>query len=262
MRSAVVVARQKAEEEAAQLRQETSTEPDDISKVRVETDGAVFEGGKAFLKGNPLHTTKEIICPDCRLPRLLYPVVGKGARPPPDPYREYCQKQPPIIKPGCDVHGNPFATDKLNNKKKKQNTTNTPGSSPPTTPDGSSKQTVTEKVSFPTVKCPNCPRYFIVTRVAQHLDRCLGLSARSNRGKPQSDANNTSNASGPPKRPHQAADDENHGVKKKKKLGAPKKSAEKRPPSLPSKLKNGSTPDVAVGPEDGDASSEVNGDVN
>ena len=121
MRSAVVVARQKAEEEAAHLRQEPSTNSDDITNVRVETDGAVFEGGKAFLKGNPLHTTKEIICPECRLPRLLSPVSGKGSRPPPDPYREYCQKQPLIVKPGHDVHGNPFATDKLNPKKKKHN---------------------------------------------------------------------------------------------------------------------------------------------
>ena len=261
MRSAVVVARQKAEEEAAQLRQqEPSTDSEDITDVRVETDGAVFEGGKAFLKGNPLHTTKEIICPECGLPRLLYPVVGKGSRPPPDPYREYCQKQPLIVKPGHDVHGNPFATDKLNSKKKKQqnNTTatNTPASSPPTTPDGSFKQTGADKVSFPSVKCPNCPRYLVVTRVAQHLDRCLGLSGRGNRNKAQLDGNSTSSSTtAAPKRLHPAGDDETGGVKKKKKLGPSKKMlGDKRPP-LPSKLREGSTPDP-LGPEDGDANSD------
>lgn len=171
MRSAVVVARQKAEEEVARRREDAggkatgSVDSEDLKGIRVETDGAVFEDGKVFLKGNPLQTTKEIICPDCRLPRLLYPVTGVGARPPPDPYREYCQNQPLITKPGHDVHGNPFATDKLNPKKKKQtNASNTPASSPPTTPDSSFNKTQ-EKVSYPTVKCPNCPRYFVVTRV-------------------------------------------------------------------------------------------------
>lgn len=265
MRSAVVVARQKAEEEATRLRHETtgkaSTESDDLNNVRVETDAAVFEGGKVYLKENPLHTTKEIICPDCRLPRLLYPVTGVGARPPPDPYKEYCQRQPPIIKPGHDVHGNPFATDKLNPKKKKQTTTtaNTPASSPPTTPDGSVKQAAPEKVSFPTVKCPNCPRYFVVTRVAQHLDRCLGLSGRgSNRNKPALDSN-ASNAAATKRSFPSGDDDASPVVTKKKKLGAPKKLTGKKPP-LPSKLKNGTTPDMiaaadAAASGDGDSKS-------
>ncbi|KAL4956232.1 hypothetical protein BDW69DRAFT_91351 [Aspergillus filifer] len=265
MRSAVVVARQKAEEEAARRREEAGTKPavapkpgdqdtEDLKDIRIETDAAVFEGGKVYLKGNPLQTTKEIICPDCRLPRLLYPTTGIGARPPPDPYKEYCQKQPMISKPGHDVHGNPFATDKLNPKKKKQtNTSNTPASSPPTTPDSSFKQAAPEKVSFPTVKCPNCPRYFVVTRVAQHLDRCLGISGRQvNRNKtPQIDGSGTP-TSAPPKR---ALDDDTATtIPKKKKLNAPKKISGKKPPP-PSKLKNGITLDSV------EVKAEGNGDA-
>ncbi|KAL2001943.1 hypothetical protein VTN02DRAFT_959 [Thermoascus thermophilus] len=276
MRSAVVIARQKAEEEAARLREEGSATANSATKpgeagfeekledIRVETEGAIFDGGKIYLKGNPLQTTKEIICPDCRLPRLLYPTTGAGARPPPDPYREYCQKHPLIIKPGHDVHGNPFATDKLNPKKKKHNTSNTPLSSPPTTPDasGSFKQAAPEKVSFPTVKCPNCPRYFVVTRVAQHLDRCLGLSGRqaSRNRTPQDSAASTPNPA-PPKRPR--PDDEGpQGLTKKKKPNTPKKLANKKPPP-PSKLKNGTTPGLASATESGESEikKEPNGDV-
>lgn len=264
MRSAVVVVRQKAEEEAARRREEAGAkptgpvkvgdDPDDLKDIRIETEGAVFEDGKVYLKGNPLQTTKEILCPDCRLPRLLYPVTGVGARPPPDPYREYCQKQPMISKPGHDVHGNPFATDKLNPKKKKQtNASNTPASSPPTTPDSSFKQAAPEKVSFPTVKCPKCPRYFVVTRVAQHLDRCLGLSGRqANRNKTPLESSGATPGAAPAKRP---LDEETSTVlPKKKKLNMPKKQAGKKPPP-PSKLKNGVTADMA------EIKTEPNGDA-
>ncbi|KAL4870464.1 hypothetical protein BDV12DRAFT_184472 [Aspergillus spectabilis] len=269
MRSAVVVARQKAEEEAVRRREEAGTKPaapakssdqdtEDLKDIRIETDGAVFEDGKVYLKGNPLQTTKEIICPDCRLPRLLYPVTGAGARPPPDPYREYCQKQPMISKPGHDVHGNPFATDKMNTKKKKQTTTsNTPASSPPTTPDSSFKQAAPEKVSFPTVKCPNCPRYFVVTRVAQHLDRCLGLSGRQvNRNKTPQDNGSGAPTSAPAKRP--LDDDAPATLPKKKKLSAPKKLSGKKPPPG-SKLKVGVTPDMASA--EAEIKTETNGDA-
>lgn len=140
MRSAVTVARQQAEAEAGD-------NPD--KKVKVETEGAIYDEGKVYLKGNPLATTKEIICPYCRLPRLLYPTAGVGAQPSPDPSREYCTKHPLISKPGFDVHGNPFATDKPKKKKKATNT-NTPGSSPPSTPDAnSSKQAAPE---YPTTR--------------------------------------------------------------------------------------------------------------
>ncbi|PGH08674.1 hypothetical protein AJ79_05956 [Helicocarpus griseus UAMH5409] len=272
MRSAVVLAKKLGEEEAARNElgehEGGTVEPGatgplskkkDLKPVRVETEGATYENGKVYLKGNPLQTTKEILCPNCRLPRLLYPVHGVGSRPPPDPYKEYCKKHPPVIIPGHDVHGNPFATDKINRKKKQQPqqqaNSNTPGSSPPSTPStpaNSFKQVAAEKVSFPTVKCPNCPRYFVVTRVAQHLDRCLGLSGRqTKRNLTPMDSGNSTPV--PPMKPStlkralpNGDDDTGAGsVTKKKKLNTPKKYSGKKP-APPSKLKNGTTPDMAA----------------
>ncbi|OJJ43125.1 hypothetical protein ASPZODRAFT_1222291 [Penicilliopsis zonata CBS 506.65] len=282
MRSAVTIARQRGEEEARRLREGTAgkatpavpakpgdpeAEAQSFTNIRVETEGAIFDEGKVYLKGNPLKTTKEIICPDCRLPRLLYPVAGIGARPPPDPSREYCQRQPLISKPGHDVHGNPFAVDKTQTKKKKKDkdkettTSNTPASSPPGTPEsGASKE-----ILFPTVKCPNCPRYFGVTRFAMHLDRCMGLSSRGT-GRTRTPADSGSAtpnpASNPPKRPLVDEDGSSpSGVfPKKKKLNGSKKPIGKKP-SLPSKLKNGTTPDMAAA-ADAEIKSEAVGEDN
>jgi hypothetical protein len=272
MRSAVVIARQKAEEEAAKNREEASAKgsgsvkpsgPDAeeqfLKEVRVETDAAVFDNGKAYLKGNPMQTTKEIICPECRLPRLLYPVTGVGARAVPDPDREYCSQQPLIRKPGHDVHGNLFATDKVNSKKKNKH--NTPTSSPPA--DG---HAAPEAPGFPTTKCLNCPRYFVVSRVQQHMDRCMGYSGRNatrNRGSGDTGSGSTptpsTSTSAAPKRP--LADDDatpSTTLTKKKKLNAPKKLSKPLVPS--SKLKNGLTPDDLAENGDADIKSEANGD--
>ncbi|KKZ65519.1 hypothetical protein EMCG_08658 [[Emmonsia] crescens] len=280
MRSAVVLAKKVGEEEAARLQANELGEPEsgsaepgvigtsnvkqkDRNPVRVETDGAIYENGKVYLKGNPFQTTKEILCPNCRLPRLLYPLSGIGSRPPPDPYKEYCKKHPPIIMPGHDVHGNPFATDKINRKKKQQpqqqTSSNTPASSPPSTPStpsNSFKQVVAEKISFPTVKCPNCPRYFVVTRVAQHLDRCLGLSGRQTKRNLTPMESGTNTPVPPPMKPStlkralpNGDDDTASGsVTKKKKLNTPKKYSGKKP-TPPSKLKIGTTPDMAAAME-------------
>ncbi|KLJ07158.1 hypothetical protein EMPG_17351 [Blastomyces silverae] len=277
MRSAVVLAKKLGEEEASRLQanelvapESGSVEPGatapssakqkDNDPVRIETDGATYDSGKVYLKGNPFQMTKEILCPNCRLPRLLYPLSGIGSRPPPDPYKEYCKKHPPIIMPGHDVHGNPFATDKINRKKKQQpqqqTSSNTPASSPPSTPStpsNSFKHVVAEKISFPTVKCPNCPRYFVVTRVAQHLDRCLGLSGRQTKRNLTPMDNGTNTPAPPPMKPStlkralpNGDDDAASGsLTKKKKLNTPKKYSGKKP-TPPSKLKIGTTPDMAA----------------
>lgn len=236
MRSAVTLARQQAEAEAGDNPEK---------KVRVETDGAIYDEGKVYLKGNPLVTTKEITCPYCRLPRLLYPTAGVGAQPSPDPSREYCTKHPLISKPGYDVHGNPFATDKPKKKKKAATAnTNTPASSPPSTPDAnSSKQAAPE---YPTIKCPNCPRYFQTNRVTAHLDRCMGISGR-NTTRNRDGASATPSTSGPHKRP--LLDNDVAPINpKKKKPNTPKKPGPSKP-APPSKLKNGATPDTMIAEE-------------
>ena len=146
------------------------------------------------------------ICPSCGLPRLLYPTIGVGSRPPPDPSISYCVNSPPICKAGLDVNGNPFATDKppYKSKMKKSqkaeqvaaaapspNPSHNSGSPPQSPREGSFNAAQNQQgptlypgdekkpaVSFPERKCPNCPRYLVVTKMARHLDRCLGLSGR------------------------------------------------------------------------------------
>ncbi|KAJ5887434.1 hypothetical protein N7495_007475 [Penicillium taxi] len=236
MRSAVVIARQKAEEEATVLDEVASKSVADektkefvidatkLASIHLETDAAIFDRGKVHLKGNPMSTIKEIICPECRLPRLSYPPVGAGYRPPPDPNKIYCQNGPYITLPGHDVHGKMFAV--MPNPKKRKNEKD---SSIP---------------EIPTSKCPLCPRYFVMNRVAQHLDRCMNISGRgsSNRNKTPTDSG-ASGASSPtssaPKRAHTDEDEGSPSPTKKKKLNTTKKGSMKKPG--PSKLKNSFT---------------------
>ncbi|CAG7927383.1 unnamed protein product [Penicillium olsonii] len=238
MRSAVVVARQKAEEEAI-LPEETASKTSvdtkreivldhkKLSGMHMETDAAIYDRGKVFLKGNPLQTVKEVICPDCRLPRLLYPTAGASCKAPPDADVEYCSNRPLITKPGHDVHGKLYAI--MPNPKKKK---------------GDRDSTIPE---MPTTKCPLCPRYFLMTRLAQHLDRCMNLSGRGagTRNKTPTDSgasNGNSPTSSSAKRAHADADDDEGSpspTKKKKKLNGPKKGSSNKPG--PSKLKQSFT---------------------
>ncbi|CAI7668585.1 hypothetical protein N7533_003290 [Penicillium manginii] len=237
MRSAVVVARQRAEEEAIIPEdtasktlidgkpREVNIDANKLANTHLETDAAVFDHGKVLLKGNPLHTVKEIICPDCRLPRLSYPPVGAGYRPPPDPNKKYCENGPMITLPGHDVHGKLFAIMPNPKKRKDQKDSTIP--------------------EVPTSKCPICPRYFVMNRVAQHLDRCMNISGRnSTRNKTPTDSG-ASGASSPtssaPKRPHEN-DDEGGSPSptKKKKLNSSNKKGSTNKPG-PSKLKNSFT---------------------
>ncbi|KAJ6151305.1 hypothetical protein N7470_007899 [Penicillium chermesinum] len=236
MRSAVVLARQKAEEGALVPDESPSKSVADgkakeviidankLANTHLETDAAIFDRGKVHLKGNPMHTVKEIVCPDCRLPRLSYPPVGAGYRPPPDSNREYCQNGPLITIPGHDVHGKMFAV--MPNPKKRKN---------------EKDSTIPE---IPTSKCPLCPRYFVMNRVAQHLERCMNISGRggSTRNKTPTDSG-ASGASSPtssaPKRSHTDDDEGSPSPTKKKKLNSSKKGSVNKPG--PSKLKNSFT---------------------
>jgi len=209
--------------------------------VKVTTLGAVYENGKVYLKGNPLKTTPEIFCPNCKLPRLLHPTSGNGSQPIPDPSRKYCAKHPFIDKPGHDIHGNPFPSDKAGpkNSKPRKNGKAPEKASPPsssdtvtgTPPDAEKEEAAV--VSFPTVKCPNCPRYLIVTRIAQHLDKCLGISGRQssrNAMKRITETPRDSRAGTPAlgKR-KKGEDDTDEDTPKKKKKRVVKKKAEKKP---------------------------------
>ncbi|KAJ2901889.1 putative transcriptional activator protein [Zalerion maritima] len=164
---------------------ETST-PDSRPDVRIETDAAIYEDGKVMLKGNPLKTTKEILCPRCKLPRLLYPTDGKGARKP-DPSVIYCKRHPYIEKPGHDIYGQTWVAPGPGRGKKKKDVekakqaaavaagenVDSPGKSP--VPE----QRPANVLSYPSATCVKCKRCILVTRLNNHMGSCIGNSGRN-----------------------------------------------------------------------------------
>ncbi|KAH9864949.1 hypothetical protein IAQ61_008894 [Plenodomus lingam] len=158
-----------------------------------ETAAAKYDNGRVFLKGNPLKTTPEIICPHCKLPRLMHPIMGRGMQTP-DLTKEYCMLYPWVQRPGHDVYGNPFPTDMAKSKKERElikqqqknaekESVGTPGSQDTDMAPGDTKEiklnTGGKPASYiPWHTCPNCKRSLLITRFAQHLEKCLGISGR------------------------------------------------------------------------------------
>jgi ribonuclease P/MRP protein subunit POP1 len=158
-----------------------------------ETPAAKYENGTVFLKGNPLKTTPDIICPHCKLPRLMHPIMGKGMQNP-DLTKEYCMLYPWVQRSGHDVYGNPFPTDMAKSKKERElikqqaknqekESVGTPGSQDTDMAGGDAKEiklnTGGKPASYiPWHTCPNCKRSLLITRFAQHLEKCLGISGR------------------------------------------------------------------------------------
>lgn len=159
-----------------------SATPDSKPDVRAETEAAVYEDGKVTLKGNPLKTTTEIVCPRCHLPRLLYPTDGKGARKP-DPGVIYCKKHPYIEKPGYDIYGQTWVAPGPGRGKKKKDmekkldpNNDSPGMTPtPSDP----KERPPNVLSFPSATCSKCKRCILVTRLNNHMGSCIGNSGRN-----------------------------------------------------------------------------------
>jgi hypothetical protein len=281
MRSAAVIAEKEARKATALARSAGSEDNtnDEVKPpesdpstpptpyVRTETEGArVDVDGKIYLKGNPLKTTPTVYCPQCKLPRLLYPTSGLNSRPPPNPTIQYCAHQPFISRPGHDVHGNPFATDKISNRgknkkkqqeeKDKESQASSPSTDPSTPVNNSFKTNSTpQKASFPTMKCPNptCSRYVISSRIAQHLDKCLGISGRQSSRNAMTKMSNTpqesrANTPKPSSQVLKRALDTNgssgtagDSPPKKKAKTMPKKKGADNKPAASSKLKNGVT---------------------
>lgn len=206
-----------------------SSTPDSRPDVRVETDAAIYEDGKVLLKGNPLKTTTEVLCPKCHLPRLQHPVDGKGARKP-DPTVIYCKKHPYIQKPGCDIYGQSWVGPGPGRGKKKKDMEKK--DDPP--PD----QRPPNVLSFPSATCSKCKRCILVTRLNNHMGSCIGNSGRnasraaaqkmSNGNGSQNDPTPPSSqkatpapgsrASSPRKREASEDGDESEGSHKKKKV--------------------------------------------
>ncbi|EFX02332.1 transcriptional activator [Grosmannia clavigera kw1407] len=153
-----------------------------------ETDSAQYENGQVSLRINPLKTTHDILCPRCHLPRLLYPVDGKGARKP-DPAVTYCKKHPYIDKPGCDIYGQMWVAPGPGRGKKKKDFDKkvsaaihaaTTGIETPNGAGGvSSEQRPPNVLSFPSATCSKCKRCILVSRLNNHMGSCIGNSGRN-----------------------------------------------------------------------------------
>lgn len=154
----------------------TDIKPD----VEIETEAALYKDGRVTLKGNPLKTTKEILCPRCHLPRLLHPTDGKGARKP-DPGVIYCKKHPYIEKPGYDIYGQTWVAPGPGRGKKKKDQKLDPNdpSSPAPGTEGSAKDRPPNVLSFPSATCSKCKRCILVTRLNNHMGSCIGNSGRN-----------------------------------------------------------------------------------
>ncbi|KAI1263750.1 hypothetical protein F5Y18DRAFT_115348 [Xylariaceae sp. FL1019] len=176
--------------------------------IKVETDAAIYDDGKVLLKGNPLQTTRDIVCPICHLPRLLYPTDGKGARKP-DPSVIYCKKRPYIDKPGYDIYGQTWVAQGPGRGKKKKDMEkkldpNTPNDSPGMTPTpdgatggGGAASRPPNMLSFPSATCSKCKRCILVTRLNNHMGSCIGNSGRNaSRQAAQKISNGSSNGNG------------------------------------------------------------------
>jgi hypothetical protein len=164
-------------EKLASSASESST-PDSKPDVRIETDAAIYEDGKVTLKGNPLRTTTEILCPRCHLPRLLHPVDGKGAQKP-DPSKIYCKKYPYIEKPGYDIYGQTWVAPGPGRGKKKKDVEKKPDADSPAAGEGNAKDRPPNVLSFPSATCSKCKRCILVTRLNNHMGSCIGNSGRN-----------------------------------------------------------------------------------
>ncbi|KAI0394478.1 hypothetical protein F5Y17DRAFT_427509 [Xylariaceae sp. FL0594] len=185
-----------------------SSSPDVRPDVKVETDAAIYDEGKVLLKGNPLATTKDIDCPRCHLPRLLYPTDGRGARKP-DPSIVYCKKRPYIDKPGYDIYGQTWVAPGPGRGKKKKDMEkkidpNASGDSPATGAEGGAtgggaSSRPPNMLSFPSATCSKCKRCILVTRLNGHMGSCIGNSGRNaSRAAAQKIINGNANDGTPP----------------------------------------------------------------
>ncbi|KAL0260505.1 hypothetical protein SLS55_004194 [Diplodia seriata] len=159
------------------------------TSVRIDTAAAAYDNGRVTLRGNPLKTMPEIVCPHCKLPRLKHPIAGHGSRLP-DLSKNYCTRHPFVSRQGHDIYNNPFPTDMAKTKKereliKRQEKDNTPSGGGSQHGDDSQENSLSKLAAggkpasyIPWHTCPNCKRSLLITRFAQHAEKCLGISGR------------------------------------------------------------------------------------
>ncbi|CAG8971109.1 hypothetical protein HYALB_00008586 [Hymenoscyphus albidus] len=209
--TAAILVEQKAAQTAPLPPVSDDSNPAPDPPHKAETESATYQNGKVYLKGNPLDTVTEIICPKCHLPRLLYPTDGVGARKV-EPGKEFCKKKPFIEKPYHDIYGQTFQMEGPGRGKKKKDMINpllqsategTPNGSQdspnPSPPPGDG---LPKPISFPHAKCHHCSTFLPIKRMNNHMIKCIGGGGRDSSRqallKMQNNGNGSQNGGTPP----------------------------------------------------------------
>ncbi len=145
----------------------------DITKTPLPK-ATVTVDGKHYLKYNPLRSIRQNHCTSCRLPIFQEPyIIPMNSA--------VCAKHSYECKPNHEIFGqSPKAVSNPIRRTKPYRTLPfvSPPDSPSTLTSSMSKIKGGHNPAVPSAKCPNCPRMLGVSRMAQHLDKCLGLSGR------------------------------------------------------------------------------------
>ncbi|KAF2150229.1 hypothetical protein K461DRAFT_281465 [Myriangium duriaei CBS 260.36] len=176
------------------------------------------------------------LCASCGLPRLLEPPLSISR---PDKSTQYCSHVPWSRRAGHDIYGNPFpvaGSDKPPTKKerearakaeqkRKDSTANAgedeEGPNIAGGPVDKKAAKVGERLKggtyVPWHTCPSCKRSLLITRFAQHLEKCLGIGGRG-RAAARNGGSQTGSAGGsrgatPTKK--EESDEEDVGMRKK-----------------------------------------------
>ena len=271
--SALVEVQQKADR-LAKVKSQKIDNTDDADVI-IETNAAVYKNGEFTLKGNPMTTVTKVLCPNCGLPRLMYPRVGFNSKPVPDPAQQYCKNEPSIILDKHDVHGQRKKGVKMKgqqkNKSRKKADAGSPASSEksealtPSTSSFPNESFEFKEIDYPAAKCPNKESHLgdhwkAVNVFATHLngscwlkrDRAAGRDAVAKMsGTPRDSRASSPKATNGVKR--KAADDNDGGGKKKQKLDFTSKKNSKSNGVGPSKLRE----DSSIGDSDHPSASQA-----
>jgi hypothetical protein len=271
--SAVVEVQQKADR-LAKLKSQTIDNTEDSDAV-IETSAAIYKNGELTLKGNPMTTVKKVLCPNCGLPRLMYPRVGFNSRPVPDPSQQYCKNEPAIILDKHDVHGQRKKGVKMKGQQKNKNKKKAEAASPasseksdaltPSTSSFPNDSFEFKEIEYPAAKCPNKESHLgdhwkAVNVFATHLngscwlkrDRAAGREAVAKlTGTPRDSRASSPKATNGVKR--KAVDDSEGNGKKKQKLDSTPKKNAKTNGVGPSKLRE----DSSIADSDGPSASQA-----
>ncbi len=186
--TAAIIVEQLVDQSPPHEQAESSTPTTPKKRKVLHTPGAIYDDRNIYIVGNPLETMKEIRCPKCGLPRLLYPAIG--GTPNPDPTIQYCKRRPFVDKPNHDIYGQPFKqvgpvkrTRKTKGKEllAAENQVE-PGSSfespAPSPPEAETRKKAANNVA-PDVECQRCGHSVRVNVFASHLAKCMGIGGRA-----------------------------------------------------------------------------------